>query len=106
MFMFLPCETDTHLKFFVHALYMLECRSAVWVCAQSRDVFITACITKEKWLHAELIVGTCFTWPEWLCAEVLISLFHACMHCGRKGGSAQMLDSASSMHMHTHSIAK
>ncbi len=60
-------------------LYMLECRSAVWVCAQSRDVFITACITKKKWLRAELIVRTCLTWPEWLCAEVLISLFHAFM---------------------------
>jgi hypothetical protein len=70
----LLCETDTHLKFFVHA----RMSKAVLVCAQSRDVFITACITKEKWLHTELIVRTCFKWLEWLCAEVLISLFHAC----------------------------
>jgi hypothetical protein len=36
-------------------LYMLECWSAVWVCAQSRDVFITACMTMENWLCSELI---------------------------------------------------
>jgi hypothetical protein len=36
-------------------LYMVECRSAAWVCAQSRDVFITACMTMENWLCAELI---------------------------------------------------
>lgn len=58
---------------------MLECRSTVWVCAQIRDVVITACRTREKWLHAELIDHTGFTCPEWLRAEDLMSLF-PCMH--------------------------
>jgi hypothetical protein len=58
-------------------LYMVECRSAAWVCAQSRDVFITACMTMENW---RWFVLTCFTWLKWLRAEDLINLIHACMH--------------------------
>ena len=53
--------------------------SAVWVSAQSRDVFITACIANEKWLAAELIRMHISTWQQCLRAENLIRLF-PCMH--------------------------
>ena len=67
------CAKQMHLKLFVHD-------PTVWVCAQSWDVFITACVTKEKRIHAELNVCTCFTWPEWLRAEDLISLVQTYVH--------------------------
>jgi hypothetical protein len=40
------------LSFF---LYIFEYPSAVCVCAVGQDVFISACIAKAKWLHAEHI---------------------------------------------------
>ena len=99
----LPNGCAPWLSFFVYAWM---CRSAVWVCAQSQEVFITACIAKEKWLHTELIRRRMF----YMAGMALRRGFNqswSYMHAQRsQGGSAQRLDSASFMHMHMHRIPK
>ena len=96
--MVLLCQTDTRLKFFVRA----RIPSAVWVSAQSQDVFITACIANEKWLAAELSRMHMFYMAAMAPRREFNQSFSMDACVVNHGGSAQRLNSAFFIYIYTH----